>query len=421
MSKSITFTHSEDQSEVFLSYAPYSNPSFVHDHFSRNEPIHIRGTFYLSKDILTHEYKPVIHESERYEPLELTFRFAQLDENGYYRISKSILDTKHDIFIHRDIDFEEKIFVAEKRISVFLKIDKICDEEIFIGGVADDTNPNAIPQEAFKVLIKKFPTPYELTLYAESRVSNILKEYLSTMIDAATKLENFYKNKGKKLSLNKESKNIIPPELYERELSKYEHIRDYLIELLDKGDNIEEVKWQNFLKEFLLLIFPQYIAILKNVIIQGEFLKQYKIEKREIDFVFVNANGYIDIVEVKRPFEDCILSIGEYRKNFYPKRELSGTIMQVEKYLLYLNMNAMQLEVALSEKHRGHLPEKLNIKIRNPRAKVILGRSNLFDERQKLDFEIIKRKYSNVADIMSYDDVLSYLDNIIACLRNKSK
>ena len=51
---------------------------------------------------------------------------------------------------------------------------------------------------------------------------------------------------------------------------------------------------------------------------------------------------------------------------------------------------------------------------------IILGRDNNFNRRQTLDFEIIRRKYSNVVDIITYDDLLRRLNNIIDMKKNNS-
>lgn len=45
-----------------------------------------------------------------------------------------------------------------------------------------------------------------------------------------------------------------------------------------------------------------------------------------------------------------------------------------------------------------------------------MGRSNHFNEQQKSDFELIKRQYKHIAEIMTYDDLLHRIDNIIAAL-----
>lgn len=48
----------------------------------------------------------------------------------------------------------------------------------------------------------------------------------------------------------------------------------------------------------------------------------------------------------------------------------------------------------------------------NPKAIVILGRRD-FDPKYTTDFEVIRRKYANIADILTYDDLLDYFRNII--------
>jgi hypothetical protein len=69
----------------------------------------------------------------------------------------------------------------------------------------------------------------------------------------------------------------------------------------------------------------------------------------------------------------------------------------------------------------------MGIRITSPKAMIILGRdqrpngSPALDASQQLDLEIIKRKYANMIDILTYDDLLRRLDNIIASLHSRSK
>ena len=46
------------------------------------------------------------------------------------------------------------------------------------------------------------------------------------------------------------------------------------------------------------------------------------------------------------------------------------------------------------------------------------GTSALADD-QLFDLEVIKRKYSNMMDILTYDDLLRRLDNVIASLSQR--
>ena len=80
------------------------------------------------------------------------------------------------------------------------------------------------------------------------------------------------------------------------------------------------------------------------------------------------------------------------------------------------------LSNSLTKKYAKDLPPNLTIRITNPKAMIILGRdrrqdgSSALDQAQLLDLEVIKRKYANMMDIMTYDDLLRRLENIIASL-----
>ena len=48
-----------------------------------------------------------------------------------------------------------------------------------------------------------------------------------------------------------------------------------------------------------------------------------------------------------------------------------------------------------------------------------MGRSDSFNRQQKDDFELIKRQYKHIAEIMTYDDLMQRIDNIIAALHKE--
>ena len=68
----------------------------------------------------------------------------------------------------------------------------------------------------------------------------------------------------------------------------------------------------------------------------------------------------------------------------------------------------------IQERRRDELPSGVEVRVTNPKAMLILGRDKDFDLDQLFDFEIIKRKYANIVDIMTYDDLLRRLETIIA-------
>ena len=49
----------------------------------------------------------------------------------------------------------------------------------------------------------------------------------------------------------------------------------------------------------------------------------------------------------------------------------------------------------------------------NPKAIIIIGRSNNFTKQEIKDFEIIRRKYKNIIDIITYDDLINRFETAI--------
>jgi hypothetical protein len=262
-------------------------------------------------------------------------------------------------------------------------------------------------------LLKNFPTSTELTHYANARVAGILKDYLETTSDAEQKLTTYLK-RNRTIQPKSRTDN-----LRNYELQKYEYVRDELKDMLVNAETYTESNWQKMIVHFLLLLFPKYIAVLENLHVKDFYSNPKKITTRKIDLTLVDANGTIDIIEIKKPFSNCLLSTGKYRDNYTPRRELSGCVMQAEKYLFHLNKWGRDGEKEIFKKYSTKLPSNFEIKITNPQAMLVLGRDTDFTVDQEFDFEIIKRKYANLMDIMTYDDLLRRLENMITMLQRK--
>lgn len=338
-----------------------------------------------------------------------TFLLGEL-EGEYYKVDKDILRLKFDLLLDKELPISKKVFLAEGPISIFSKIDQLVQEQIVIGGNSE----NAIPITDFMKLLQIFPTKTTLTHFANSRISGILKDYLGTITDAQKKLEEHLKRLD---TIKAKSKIDV---LQQYEVDKYKYIRDSLNEMLKDSESYTENNWQKLIVDFLLLIFPKYVAVLENVHIKDYYSYPEKATDRYIDLTLVDANGNIDIIEIKKPFPSCLLSARKYRDNYTPKTELSGTVMQVEKYLFHLKKWGVDGEEEINRKRGSELPKGMQISITNPKGMIIIGRDNDFAKDQKFDFEIIKRKYANIVDIMTYDDLLQRLENIILKFEKQS-
>jgi len=369
---------------------------WVDNELEKNEIVKIR-IFMFSANSLVEDDVPSPWQDIR------TFILGH-DDGDFYKIDQDILGLKYDLLLSKDMDISDKTFIAYRDISLFRKIDKLIDEQIVIGGDSE----GSIHLGEFEELLRNFPTSTELAHYANARISRSLQDYLGTMSDAQNRLD-IYLNRKKTI------KPISRVEfLQEYEPRKFEYIRDELRGMLEDAESYTEKEWQKLIVNFLLLIFPRYIAVLDNLHIKDFYTNPAKASDRYIDLTLVDANGTIDIIEIKKPFTNCLLSTRKYRDNYTPRTELSGSVMQVEKYIFHLSKWGRNGELEILKKRKHELPTNFEIKITNPKAMIILGRDNDFADDQKFDFEIIKRKYANIVDIMTYDDLLRRLDNIIS-------
>ncbi|WP_299111409.1 Shedu immune nuclease family protein [uncultured Winogradskyella sp.] len=343
-----------------------------------------------------------IYNIAEFDPI--SFVLAELKEDGYYRIRKRITNTRNQVYLYKDLEFNINYFIAETKISIFGQIDNLVEEDIFIGGDSD----KAIPIEDFDKLIHNFPTTYEKKTYAEARIASIIKNYFETTKDAEGLYHNYLNKKISKTgkSLNKLFQNY--------ELKKYSTILEKLEGMLVSENSYNENQWQNEILEIILLLYPKYIASFKSVFVQIDEKK-----RRFLDFMLVDYNGNIDVIEIKKPFKNSIMTSSLYRNNHIPHKDLIGTVMQLEKYIYHLNRWGKRGERELSKKYKDQLPEGLNIRITNPKGFIIMGREDNLTNEQKSDFEIVKRKYTNVIDIITYDDLLERLKFTVSQIKQR--
>jgi hypothetical protein len=382
---------------LLLSYTPDfdSDNNWAVKVLEEEGRITLKKTFSFTKEDV-YSWPTATEESED-DPFnsqsDVSFVFGT-KTGSYYKLRKGLLINKFDIYIHEDVSVDESFFVADSKLSIFKVLQPLVSSDIYIGG----THSAAIPEYGFIDLIKKFPTPYEKTKYVKARVSSVLREYFENIKDEEKSYHQYINKKvsRKGADLQRTFKDF--------ELVKYESILEKLQGMLDTEDGYSEKQWQEEILQILLLLYPKYIYVFREVPI-----KDKNIQEKFLDYMLVDSSGYTDIVEIKRPFGKCILTENKYRNNFIPLRELSGTIMQLEKYIYYLNRWGPEGERFLTNKYRQQLPDNFEIKITNPNGIIIMGREYNLSMEQKADFEVVKRKYKNVVDIITYDNLLERL------------
>jgi len=381
----------KDNWNLLLVYSPHNWIDYFNEHFSEYGN---KETIWIKRNIFEFKKDDLLYQNYDKNADEIIFILWKLEEN-FYKIKREILGTNNDILIYKDCEIKEKYFILNN-FSILYRFEQLSNQQIIIGW---DKN-NSIPEEAFNKIINSFPTNTELTHYKNSRITNVLSEYLEWVIDSQNKYEK-YLNKRKKIDININSIDWIN----KYEVEKYSFILETLKLMLNNYKDFTEKQWEQKILEIILILFPKYIKSYNSI----PLIDYSTMKSKEIDIWLLDSNSNLDIIEIKKPSYDDLITKNSKsnRNNFIPMRNLSSAVMQVEKYIFYLNKWWIKLEEKLNKKYW------IDIKITNPKWLLILWRCDLFSKEQKLDFEIIKRQYTNIIDIITYDDLIRRLENLI--------
>jgi hypothetical protein len=389
---------------MILHYTPErDDDNWIIEAVKKRPYVKLKRTFSLWSDLyITSEEKEPTEEDGLFdfEKESASFVFAQLS-GDYFKIVDGILVDNFEIYFQQDIDLEPNFFVADSDVSVFSTIKEIYKEAIYVGG----EHEGALPIEVFRDSLRRFPNNYERRKYVEARVSSLFRNYFENVKDAETTYQKYMDKK-----LTKKGSNLVKA-FEDYNLFKYETILKKLQKMLSEEAEYTEKQWQEEILQIILLLYPKYVFVFREVPIHAKYNEG--IHEKFLDFLLVDSNGNADIIEIKKPFENVIMTKSVYRDNYIPLRELSGTVMQIEKYIYYLNRWSSEGEKFLTNKYKDKLPLGLSIKITNPSGIIIMGRENNLSADQKQDFEVVKRKYKNVVDIITYDNLVERLSTMI--------
>lgn len=401
---------------LILNYTSNDNPYLAKEKLVNDGSFMLRKTFYFQiKDLLDDSLKAQIENAyENQRDLDGQEDEDPFGEEGvsfvlgrkiadYYRIEHGMITRDHPVSLHESLKMDVKLFVSHRNISVFAKLEKFIKDHIYIGGSAN----NAIPEAVMWGLINKFPNTYQKDLYEGSVITNIIRDYVDNVPDYIAKYEK-YLNKRRAVKPSD-----LGPILKDQEIHKFQLIRDKLETMLKEEISYHETQWQEEILTIISLIYPKYVYAFKNV-----QLKRKDQTDLFVDILLIDSAGYADIIEIKKPFESAIVTQATYRDNHIPYRELTGTIMQIEKYIYHLNRWGADGEKHLTQRLKG-LPDGFEVKLTNPGGLVIMGRDNNLIYDQKKDFEVVKRKYKNIMDILTYDELLRRLTFMIELWKQK--
>lgn len=337
------------------------------------------------------------------------FRIGSLD-GEYYRIPARILGLDSDVCIHKSMRMTKEVFVAKRQISVMKSLSDHIRTPIVIGGEKRD----AIPISEFMAIVRQFPTNHEMWLYAKSRIEHILSEYADEPSRFEKRLSKYVENRDRR-RLSDTKSSVDRSGVRELEFEKFTYLRDKLKAMLDAVGGYSETEWQREIVSIVCLIFPKYFTVIREMKIKDSYSEKF----RKVDFALIDAGGNVDILEIKKPTAGDIFRRGRNRDNHVATRELTAAIFQAEKYIFHISKWGTRGEDWLQKKYGDILPDGLSFRVANPGALILMGRD--VGEGAALDYEILRRQYSRILDVLTYDDLLRRLDVILLALDSSAE
>lgn len=188
--------------------------------------------------------------------------------------------------------------------------------------------------------------------------------------------------------------NVVPDEL-EVGLSHARRVRAIdEFEALLESDHTEN-RWQEWFENNNWVLGSDFVKV----------LDERSIDTKNIsDFLMQSYDGFLDVVEIKRPegglkFWQSMLDHG----NYIPHSDLIKAITQASKYIHEVEREADSIK--FFERVGG-------VKTIKPRCTLIFGRSNDWNEDQQEAFRILNSSYHNLS-IMTFDHVLARAKRIL--------
>lgn len=165
--------------------------------------------------------------------------------------------------------------------------------------------------------------------------------------------------------------------------------------------------WQTYIQKNILIIQQGYIAAIEklNTVVGGTKFP---------DFCLVTHDNYLDILEIKKP-DTAILKFDKSRGNYFWDPELAKAVIQVENYIESIQHNADAIRNFILDNYKIHL------KVLRPRGIILAGDTRKFTAtKQADDFRLLSLSTKNI-QFVTYDELLSRLQNYIKILEDHSK
>lgn len=164
----------------------------------------------------------------------------------------------------------------------------------------------------------------------------------------------------------------------------------YLLE-----SDFTENRWQNWFEKNNWVLGSDFVKVLDERVIDTQNIS---------DFLMQSYDGFLDIIEIKRPEGGLKFWASSLdHNNYYPHSDLVKAITQSISYVH---------EVELQANDMKFFERVGKIKTIKPRCTLIFGRSNDWNQAQQEAFRVLNSSYHNLT-IMTFDHVLERANRIL--------
>jgi len=154
------------------------------------------------------------------------------------------------------------------------------------------------------------------------------------------------------------------------------------------ADDLTENNWQKWFEHNPWVLGTEFVRVLDERAIDTQHIS---------DFLMQAYDGFLDIVEIKRP-EGKITFWAEKRDhgNYVPSSDLTKATMQATRYIFEVEREANSVKFLERVDH---------VKTIKPRCILIFGRSHDWNSEQEESYRILNSCFHNLT-ILTYDHIL---------------
>ncbi|MBJ2154610.1 Shedu immune nuclease family protein [Variovorax sp. IB41] len=154
------------------------------------------------------------------------------------------------------------------------------------------------------------------------------------------------------------------------------------------ADDLREAPWQEWFQRNSWVLGSQFVRVLDERHIDTQHIS---------DFLMEAYDGFLDVVEIKRPDGGLAFWAGSLdHGNYVPSVDLTKAITQAARYIFEVEREANS--VKFLERVGG-------VKTVKPRCVLVYGRSANWNDSQAEAYRILNASYHNLT-VLTYDHVL---------------